>query len=547
MTASVLDAPASPDPDQPDPAKGIAVRQGPTPTNAITRRATMAEKVHWAEQMARSTLVPDAYRGKPANLLFACEYAESLNLPTMAAIQGIHVIKGKPSASAALMTALVRNAGHRVRSGWKRTSDDGPWGIGWCEIVRKDDPDFTFRAEWRLDDAARAGLCTITAEGNPYCRSDKGEPQSWEKYPKAMLTWRAVTECVRQACEEVLYGAHYTPEEMGMEMSADGEPIIIEGELVRTNNIAPKLVGDPDPIDWAPHIAKAGTDPVELGKLLAWARNEAPEDFVLHDRISGAVPWQLMIDEAADRDAAVALYRRAKGMRPNDVELLARITAKGETFPKPEKGPQPGDVDDDGIEEADVVDVPPVGSEAAEEIEAHEAAAEFHATPTAGSDAAEALDGHQPPDGFPAPTKGRSLSKGDIAKAASALVTFLLDEHDLDMVELAMSEVHPAAARTDVSGLLGEHAETLDAQGRTTLAQLADLVMGYIARHGHAVTAVAEPSGIIHDTGSALTDQQIAAAGLVARMSDQQVEEHFHRFARQQVREARDLEWDGEL
>ena len=41
------------------------------------------------------------------------------------------------------------------------------------------------------------------------------DKDNWVKYPLAMLTARAITECARDACPEALYGVVYTGEEMG--------------------------------------------------------------------------------------------------------------------------------------------------------------------------------------------------------------------------------------------------------------------------------------------------------------------------------------------
>ena len=37
-----------------------------------------------------------------------------------------------------------------------------------------------------------------------------------------MLKSRAITQCARDACEEALFGLHYTPEELGAEVDEDG-------------------------------------------------------------------------------------------------------------------------------------------------------------------------------------------------------------------------------------------------------------------------------------------------------------------------------------
>lgn len=178
--------------------------QALAPANHTRPRAlSFEEKLQYAKTLADSGLLPQQYRKQPANLLYAIEYGEMLGLPAMAAINGVHVIEGKPSASAALISALVRRAGHRLR-----LTGDGQRAL--CEIVRHDDPEFTFRSEWTMERARASGL---------------GNKPTWKNYPAAMLKARALTECARDACQEALSGLQYTPEELGAETNEEGVPI----------------------------------------------------------------------------------------------------------------------------------------------------------------------------------------------------------------------------------------------------------------------------------------------------------------------------------
>ena len=58
----------------------------------------------------------------------------------------------------------------------------------------------------------------------------------WKKYPASMLKSRAITQCARDACEEALFGLHYTPEELGAEVDEDG---VVVGEAVDDAKSAP--------------------------------------------------------------------------------------------------------------------------------------------------------------------------------------------------------------------------------------------------------------------------------------------------------------------
>lgn len=162
--------------------------------------AAIPAKIQYAKALAESGLLPAAYRKQPANVLYAIEYGEMLGLSTMAALTGVHVIEGKPSASAGLISALVRRAGHKLRI-------RGDAQSATCQIVRSDDPGYTFEVTFTIEDAKAAKLT---------------EKDVWKKYAASMLKARAITQCARDACEEALFGLHYTPEELGEDVDYDG-------------------------------------------------------------------------------------------------------------------------------------------------------------------------------------------------------------------------------------------------------------------------------------------------------------------------------------
>lgn len=175
----------------------------------------MAAEIQWANRLAGSELLPGQYRGRPGNLIWAAEYAKSLNVHPMVAVTGIFVIDGKPTASGALISALVRRAGHKLRVVSRTTHAT-------AQIIRHDDPDFTFEVTWELK---------ANANGNPNAQ-DAGllNKSNWQKYPASLLTWRAITQVAREACEEALMGVHYTPEEIDPNrvINEDGIPVKVE-------------------------------------------------------------------------------------------------------------------------------------------------------------------------------------------------------------------------------------------------------------------------------------------------------------------------------
>lgn len=167
-------------------------------------------QIELAKTLAASNLLPKQYQGKPENLLWAIQYAQALGVHPMTAVTGIHVIEGKPTASAQLIGGLVRRAGHILRVSFDRKAMRAT-----AQIIRADDPGHTFESVWDLARAKEAGLAG---------------KHVWKQYPDAMLKARAITEVARDAAPEALYGVIYTPEEVGapVEVDSDGEMIVIE-------------------------------------------------------------------------------------------------------------------------------------------------------------------------------------------------------------------------------------------------------------------------------------------------------------------------------
>ena len=177
-------------------------------SKAIATRNDVADRnldaaTEYARRIAVSELLPEAYRGKPQNVLVAAEYGRSVGIDPITSMQMVHIIKGKPTASAQLVNALVRRAGHSIRI-------SGDANSATVEIVRSDDPDHPFTVTWTIDEARAAGLLS-----NP----------TWKNYPRAMLKARAVTECARDACPEALAGIAYTAEEVGAPLEVIAEQV----------------------------------------------------------------------------------------------------------------------------------------------------------------------------------------------------------------------------------------------------------------------------------------------------------------------------------
>ena len=179
---------------------------------AVTPKPTLSEQINIAEALAPSDIIPASYQGKPANIVVAMEFGQSMGLSPAESLYRINVIKGRPTMSAELVAAQVRKAGHKLR-----ISKDVAHNSVTCTIVRADDPDYPFTV---TRDAAWAKQMGLSGKDN------------YVKQPLTMLTWRAITACAREACPEALFGAGYTPDEMDdfdtpepMPVAAQVEPV----------------------------------------------------------------------------------------------------------------------------------------------------------------------------------------------------------------------------------------------------------------------------------------------------------------------------------
>lgn len=156
--------------------------------------SALTEQMDYARAVSSGSMLPDAYRGKPADILLAVGLGQSMGLSPAESLYRIAVIKGKPTASAELIAANVRKAGHKLRV----TTDEAGVRVK-ATIIRADDPDFPFEVVRDLAWAKSMGLA---------------DQPNYKKQPLTMLQWRAISAVARLAAPEALYGVQYTPDEL---------------------------------------------------------------------------------------------------------------------------------------------------------------------------------------------------------------------------------------------------------------------------------------------------------------------------------------------
>ena len=182
-------------------------------TDSTSLEVQAADHRYWTlmkEQVetyiAKSSIVPSAYRGKTADIIVAGLAGRAFGWDVITSLNNYHVIEGKASLRPEAMLALVRRSGHSVTI----RMFDGEGGR--CAEVkgkRADNGD-EHTSTFSLEDARRAGLIG---------------KKNWQQYVDAMLTWRAVSALCRFLFPDVVQGAGYVPEELGQSVEVYEDPL----------------------------------------------------------------------------------------------------------------------------------------------------------------------------------------------------------------------------------------------------------------------------------------------------------------------------------
>ena len=187
----------------------------------------------YAKAVSSANILPQAYRGKPADIMLAVGLGSAMGLSPAESLYRIDIIQGSPTASAELIASNVRKAGHtlRVRVDEQNTSVT-------ATIIRKDDPDYEHTVVRDMAWAKKMGL---------------DSRDNYRKQALTMLQWRAITAVARLAASECLFGVQYTADEL-----TDTRPAQAPQQPV---SVASLTQQQPEPGDSEP--AQAETLPVD--------------------------------------------------------------------------------------------------------------------------------------------------------------------------------------------------------------------------------------------------------------------------------------------
>ena len=217
-------------------------------TIATTRPSFLSlapEAWRMAENLARASMVPEAYRGSPANCFIALEMAHRLNISPMAVMQGVSVIKGKPFMAASFLIAQI-NASGIFASRLRFAAQLDPLQVT-CSAVERDGTVVSTTITW--EQAVRAGWPARNAKYN--------------EMPEQMLQYRAATFFARIHCPEIMFGMHTDIE------AEEFAPRVVPTEDPLDRVLSPKTEPEPEPEpQLVPETAPGAVSRARVEKLL---------------------------------------------------------------------------------------------------------------------------------------------------------------------------------------------------------------------------------------------------------------------------------------
>lgn len=151
---------------------------------------------------------------------------QELGLAPFASMRAVHVIEGNATLSANTMAGMVKSSGRYDYEVVKKEIDE-------CVI------DF-----YEIRKGKRVKLGTEKFDEAEAKAAQLLNKQNWQKYPKAMMFARCISNGVRTYCPDVFSGMLvYTPDELNARVSDSGDVIDMDGEGNVTN--APEKPAQP--------------------------------------------------------------------------------------------------------------------------------------------------------------------------------------------------------------------------------------------------------------------------------------------------------------
>lgn len=210
--------------------------------------SNMTELIEYSKMMAKSSIVPKDYQGKPENILVAVQMGLEIGLAPMQALQSVAVINGRPSIWGDAALALVQSSGLLE---FIEEYDQGKAlqeKTGFCRVKRRGDS-MPHEVRFTQDQAQRAGLW--------------GKQGPWTQYAGRMLQMRARAFALRDKFPDVLKGLHVREEIEDIEMERIAESYMPKRVALPVDVAATGYATAVAPVPTSNEVEKTEAPPVE--------------------------------------------------------------------------------------------------------------------------------------------------------------------------------------------------------------------------------------------------------------------------------------------
>lgn len=234
----------------------IALSQPTDVPDVLHDDGAFARVERMAQLLARSQLLPQAFRGKPEDVFFAFLIAQQMGVDVFTVLQSIHFVNGKPGWAAPFLISRANASGVFTDEIKFETTGEGPSLAVTASATLKKSGERVSRT---------VSLAMAKADG--WAKNSK-----YSSIPEQMLSYRAATFLCRLYCPGIFYGLRPTDELEDIE-AVKGEPVrvaeVVEDEAAASRT---RRVPKPKVIDATP----TAEDVALAGEVLAERANREP-------------------------------------------------------------------------------------------------------------------------------------------------------------------------------------------------------------------------------------------------------------------------------
>lgn len=168
--------------------------------NSLFTKEGMEVRMKLASTLAASTIIPEQFQLKPANVLIALNMAERMNADPMMVMQNLYIVYGNPGWSSKFLIATFNTCGRFSSIKYEFFGKPGTDDYG-CRA---------YATELATGERVQSIAVTIKMAKDEGWYAKKGS--KWQTIPELMMQYRAATFLIRTVAPEISMGLQTTEE-----------------------------------------------------------------------------------------------------------------------------------------------------------------------------------------------------------------------------------------------------------------------------------------------------------------------------------------------